>query len=434
MIHLGSFNIVLTADCLLLAMICIGAVYSDRGIVADDVRHLIDRSFAALDRIEPRLTSDAASSLAELEEIQARYFLHVLSAWHGTYQQRETTRRNYEIVISEAKAAGLFQPFTPSNPGLNGYSISHQRGGALPASPGAWCWESWVEQERRNRVMFGILLLDTAYAIFFNHPPRIQLQDVRLTLPSDDAAWEALTAEDCADALGLSGEGPATRQPEFMDAMNDLLQPHADFKSGTTNAYSKFILIHAIHSHIWTTQDVLPNATEMGIGQAIGSMRAQFAEWNPDGTGEETPERFLDSSLADRQPIVEAVQAVRDYQYALEKWKKAWETDLRRQFPTPKARVGFGRDGLPFYWLAKLYLARNRTTDWRHGVDDDRTVAKVKNMLKHVRGFIADDTGRLDLQGAVSAIDDGFAVDELTYDMKLLFRPIKELDGGASPG
>lgn len=420
-IHTGSFNIILTADCLLLSMICIGAVYSDRGIVADDVRHLIDRTFAALDRIEPRSPCDVAPSLIELEEIQARYFLHVISAWHGTFQQRESTRRNYGIVISKAEAAGLFRPFTSSNPGVNGYSIYHQIEDTSSPAQGAWCWEAWVEQERRNRVMFGILLLDTAYAIFFNCPPRVHPKDVRLTLPSDDAPWEATTAEGCAAALGLNSEGlnrrnisgaGGTQQPEFMEAMNDLLQPDFEFKAGTTNTYSKFILIHAIHSYIWTTQEQLPGATELGLGRAALDAAVAAAT-------------FLDSDEA---------QAFRNYHYAIEKWKKAWDTDLRRESSTP-ARVGFGRDGLPFYWLARLYLARNRTIDWKHGIDDDKTVAKVKNMLKHVRPLIEEANGSSGLKGAVSAIDDGFAMDELTHDMKLLFRPMNELEGGDdSPG
>ncbi|CUS08587.1 unnamed protein product [Tuber aestivum] len=447
MIHLPTFNMLTTADGLLLAMICIGAVYSDRGITAEDVRAMIDRSFAALDENYHRFSDGSQVSPSwELEEIQARYFLHVLSAWHGTFHQRENTRRSYGIVIAKAQGAGLFRPFTPSNPGAAGFSMYHQVGDHQPSSPAGWDWASWVEQERRNRVMFGILLLDTAYAIFFNHPPRIVLHDIRLTLPSDDASWDAQDAQECANALGLNGEGLNSKnitgsrraqQPEFMATVNALLEPSQEFRPGTTNAYSKFILVHALHSHIWVTQQRLPNATEMGIGQEIGSVAGPSVEWKNGGnilnagggsSGGETPEGCIDNTLIGCRPrsntLSEAAHAVRICQYSLEKWKKAWETDLRSQFPLPAARVGFGRDGLPFYWLAKLYLARNRTTEWRHGIDDDRTVAKVKNMLKHVRGFIADDTGRLDLQGAVSAIDDGYAMDELTYDMKLLFRPI----------
>ncbi|PWW74642.1 hypothetical protein C7212DRAFT_298407 [Tuber magnatum] len=447
MIHLPTFNMLTIADGLLLAMICIGAVYSDRGITAEDVRAMIDRSFAALDGTDHGLSDGSQVSTSwELEEIQARYFLHVLSAWHGTFHQRESTRRNYGTVIAKAKAADLFRPFTPSNPGAAGFSMYHQVGDHQPSSPTGWDWASWVEQEKRNRLMFGILLLDTAYAIFFNHPPRVVLHEVRLTLPCDDATWDAPGAQECANALGLNGEGPNSKniigsrraqQPEFMTTLNALLEPSQEFKPGTTNAYSKFILVHALHSHIWVTQQRLPNATEMGIDQEIGSMAGPSVEWENGGdilsagggsSGGETPEGYIDNTRIGNQPrsntLSEAARAVKICQYSLEKWKKAWETDLHSQFPLPTARVGFGRDGLPFYWLAKLYLARNRTTEWRHGIDDDRTVAKVKNMLKHVRGFIADDTGRLDLQGAVSAIDDGYAMDELTYDMKLLFRPI----------
>jgi len=447
MIHLPTFNMLTIADGLLLAMICIGAVYSDKGITAEDVRAMIDRSFAALDGTDHGLSDGSQVSTSwQLEELQARYFLHVLSAWHGTFDQRESTRRSYGIVIAKAQGAGLSRPFTPNNPGAAGFSMYHQVGDHQLSSPGGWDWASWVEQERRNRLMFGILLLDTAYAIFFNHPPRVNLHDIRLTLPSDDAAWDAPDAQECANALGLNGEGPNSKnvagsgraqQPEFMATVNALLEPSQEFKPGTTNAYSKFILVHALHSHIWVTQQRLPNATEMGIGQAIGSMVDPSVGWGSEGnelsangesSGRGTLEGFIGNTLIGGQlrpnTLSEAGRAVRICQYSLEKWKKAWETDLNSQFPLPGARVGFGRDGLPFYWLAKLYLARNRTTEWRHGISDDRTVAKVKNMLKHVRGFIVEDTGRLDLQGAVSAIDDGYAMDELTYDMKLLFRPI----------
>jgi len=447
MIHLPTFNMLTIADGLLLAMICIGAVYSDKGITAEDVRAMIDRSFAALDGTDHGLSDGSQVSTSwQLEELQARYFLHVLSAWHGTFDQRESTRRSYGIVIAKAQGAGLSRPFTPNNPGAAGFSMYHQVGDHQLSSPGGWDWASWVEQERRNRLMFGILLLDTAYAIFFNHPPRVNLHDIRLTLPSDDAAWDAPDAQECANALGLNGEGPNSKniagsgraqQPEFMATVNALLEPSQEFKPGTTNAYSKFILVHALHSHIWVTQQRLPNATEMGIGQAIGSMVDPSVGWGSEGnelsangesSGRGTLEGFIGNTLIGGQlrpnTLSEADRAVRICQYSLEKWKKAWETDLNSQFPLPGARVGFGRDGLPFYWLAKLYLARNRTTEWRHGISDDRTVAKVKNMLKHVRGFIVEDTGRLDLQGAVSAIDDGYAMDELTYDMKLLFRPI----------
>lgn len=428
MIHLPTFNITLIYDGLLLAIICIGAVYSKRGITVDQVRALIDRSFAAIDR------NEAPPGPLEIEEIQARYFLHVLATWHGHAYQRENSRKNYGKVVQKARRAGLFQPLTPANPGASGYSIYHQLDDH-PPNRHNWNWLAWLEQEKRSRVMFGILLLSSAFVIFFNSPPQVQLQEIRLPLPADDAAWEAPDANECANALGLNGEDCVSRnvagsrqvrQPEFVVAMSSLLQTHLDFNLGITNAYSKFILIHAIHVHIWTMQKMMVNASEMGIGQAVGSMGG-MVEWKTEGqsrNGRWTPEGFGDGDIA----IYEAAKAVKITQYALEKWKRAWDADLIAQYPSPTSRVGFGRDGLPFYWLAKLYLARNRTLDWRHGIDDDRTVAKVKNMLKHVQGFITDGTGRLDLQGAVSAIDEGFAMDELTYDMKLLFRPIEEID------
>lgn len=430
MIHLPTFNITLIYDGLLLAIVCIGAVYSKKGITVDQVRTLIDKSFAAIDR------NEAPPGPLEIEEIQGRYFLHVLATWHGHSYQRENARKKYGKVIQKARAAGLFQPLTPENPGVSGFSVYHQLDDRPPTRQN-WNWLAWLEQEKRNRVMFGIFLLNSAFVIFFNSPPQIQLHEIRLPLPADDAAWEAPDANECANALGLNGEGciggnvagtRQLRQPELIVALRSLLQVQLDLSPGTTNAYSKFILIHALHVHIWTTQKMMVNASELGVGQLAGTMsQPGTAEWkmevqNRNGRG--TPEGFRDGDMV----LSDAAKALRITTYALEKWKRAWDTDLIAQYPSPTSRVGFGRDGMPFYWLGKLYMTRNRTLDWKHGVDDDRTVVKVKNMLKHLQGFIADGAGGMDLQGAVCAIDEDFAMDELTYDMKLLFRPIDEID------
>lgn len=429
MIHIPTFNITLVYDGLLLAIICIGAVYSKRGITVDQVRTLIDKCFAAIDR------NEAPPGPLEIEEIQGRYFLHVLATWHGHHYQRENSRRQYGKVIQKARAAGLFQPLSPENPGVSGFSVYHQLNDCAPTQQ-SWSWSAWLEQEKRSRVMFGIFLLNSAFVIFFNSPPQIQPHEIRLPLPADDAAWEAPDAMVCASVLGLNGEACISgnvagsrqvRQPELVVALKSLLQMHLDFKPGTTNAYSKFILVHALHVHIWTTQKMMVNASESGVGQVAGAMPQPMINWdlesqNTNGRG--TPEGSREGDVA----LSEAAKALRITLYALEKWKRAWDTDLLAQYPSPASRVGFGRDGLPFYWLAKLYMARNRTLDWKHGVDDDQTVAKVKNMLGHLRGFVTDSTGRLDVQGAVCAIDDDFAINELTYDMKLLFRPIEEID------
>lgn len=427
MIHIPTFNITLIYDGLLLAIICIGAVYSKRGISVDQVRMLIDRCFAAIDR------NGAPPGPLEIEEVQGRYFLHVLATWHGHHYQRENSRRQYGKVIQKARAVGLFQPLTPENPGAAGFSIYHQLDDRTPNQHN-WSWSAWLEQEKRNRVMFGIFLLNSAFVIFFNSPPQIHPHEVRLPLPADDAAWEASDANECANALGLNGEAciggnvagsRQVRQPEFVVALQSLLQMHLEFKPGTTNAYSKFILIHALHVHIWTTQKIMVGASESGVGQVAGVVPHPMVNWGSQNTNDGgTPEGFRDGEMV----LSEAAKALRVTLYALEKWKRAWDMDLIAQYPSPTSRIGFGRDGLPFYWLAKLYMARNRTLDWKHEVDDDRTVAKVKNMLRHLQGFVTDGTGRLDVQGAVCAIDDDFAINELTYDMKLLFRPIEEID------
>ncbi|KAL7272224.1 hypothetical protein RUND412_004980 [Rhizina undulata] len=447
LIHIPTFNVQMVYDGLLLVIVCIGAVYSSRGITIDKVRILMDKTLAVIDRNEQhraatsRRMQDGRVGIRtpELEEIQAMILFHIISTWHGNHLQRENSKRQFPRVIQLAREANLFQPVTAENCGHLGPSIHHQLGSNETGLPQAWNWLSWVEQEKRNRALYAIYLLDTAFVIFFNNAPHIRLFDIKLTLPADDAPWEASNPTDCANMLGLNGEELSknnvtgtrrVKQPEFIVAVEALLQYQLEFNPGSTNAYSKFILIHALHVHIWSSQRMIASSTEQANfngGQVPIDWKMDFIVGNGQsaGSGRGTPEGFLDEQN-NGQPLNEMTKFVKLTAYTLEKWKRAWDADLPAQYPSQTSRIGFCRDAVPFYWLAKLFLARNRTTDWRHSGDDDQTVLKVKNMLKHVRTFITDDGGRSDTQGAVCSIDESYGMDELTYDMKLLFKPIEE--------
>lgn len=111
----------------------------------------------------------------------------------------------------------------------------------------------------------------------------------------------------------------------------------------------------------------------------------------------------------------------------LEKWRVAWDKDLNLEFPDPKKRIGFCRDGLPFYALAKVFLKHGANPGWRCGKDDEQTMMKVQKLLKKVNELIR--TQGVE-GGAVGKIDENYAVDELSFDMKMLFIRYDSEDNG----
>ncbi|KAI9849382.1 MAG: hypothetical protein M1838_000187 [Thelocarpon superellum] len=456
MIHMPTFSVMDAYEGLLLTMICIGAVYSDRWSVGQ-VRTLLERCRSATERTSPlfravaigwedgagwdgtdaNANANAVGAPTEIEQIQAFTMMQILFTWHGEQEQRRMARHTFPHVVAMARRAGLGRPV---GTGHAAYSVFHQADLNLELHTAApFDWLPWVEQEKRVRIMYNIYLLDTALVIYFNNSPLYESFEIRNPLPSDDAAWEAPTASDCADALGLHGlvaqakndtGSRRVKQPEMHLALKALLHPTYELTPRSTNVCSKFVLIHALHVQLWTTQKQLAQA---GAGAGAG---AGASDVSRPGSGTSTP-LVPNDWISDAVPGTVEVpgtamstpqQKLKAITNALAKWKKAWDEDMATQYPSAalaSRRVGFGRDGVPFYWLARAFLRNSRVLDWQ--VPADQRVVQVFSLLRKVKQWVASDSAqRGEEMGAVGAIDDSYGVDELALDMKLLFTPISE--------
>ena len=113
---------------------------------------------------------------------------------------------------------------------------------------------------------------------------------------------------------------------------------------------------------------------------------------------------------------------------ALSKWKKTWDEDMAIQYPPiPSAikRFGFCRDGVHFFWLARAFLRNNRGADWQAAPDS--RFSQVISWLKQVRKWVASDNAQRGEEiGSVGDIDESYGVENLTLDMKLLFKPFNQ--------
>lgn len=152
---------------------------------------------------------------------------------------------------------------------------------------------------------------------------------------------------------------------------------------------------------------------------------------NP-GSGRATPIEGQQHQLP--QVNQQHVQALK---FALEKWKRAWETDLDIQYPptgSPSGlpnirRIGFCRDAVHYYWLAKQFL-QNPRASFNLQTDADQRLCYVMAMLKQIRTYVAKDGYMLGKElGSITEIDENYAatsVDNLSLDMKQLFVALPE--------
>ena len=394
-INIASLNVATAYEGLLLAMICVGAIYADRTTVYE-VRRCLKYVKRVLKQTEAfRLSCnpllDASHSQDKksqiIEQLRALTIVDGV-VWHGDDEMRDDVLQCCSGYLRLARSMGLFTHERLNN---QVYSPLHQPRARVSTSIEEWDWKVWLHEEQRVRLVMHLFVLEAALAIFFNCPPTVDPAELRLCLPADDVAYDATNAQDCAHALGLCGAkmqqhvnvaGTRTSiQPGLSTFLEHLWQPSASDMLITTNALSKFIIIHALIVQIYTAR------RSVALGQ---------------------PSRNLNSVIG-----------------ALNRWRGIWHRDNAFQYPShAPPRSGFGRDAEPYYFIAKLKLL-GPPTDLIE-TSPAKRCQRVMTVLSQVKARLAAEEharkgGRApDAQSTIIS----YGTDDLTRDMRLLFAPL----------
>jgi hypothetical protein len=440
LLHMPTFKITDANDALVLTIICIGAIYSPKLNVGQTrkmvnfVHATVMNNCSVYQRTLSGQTAGLGSNSWEVDEMQALFMLQCMLMWHGEPDQRQVARDEFAIIVRIAKAMGLLHS---APPGHYAYSILHASQNNLnpQIDVNMWQWHSWLEQEKRNRALYLLFLTDVAWVMFFNSNPQIDPFEIRLSLPSDDAAWDARDSESCASALGLFGVEAQNRnltgtrrprQPGMREAMRTLMDPTVNFHQGTTNAYSKFVLIHALIVRIIACQKTILLQGDGGFqgfsfsGSTPATPLSQN-EWleqrsgSAHSSGHVTP-TGIGSGLGNSA----AQQERQRLEFALERWKRTWDADMDLQYPPSQnhlRRFGFSRDGVHFFFLGRSFLKSQRAADWT--TPPDHRFKQVISLLKRIKGVVfSDNESKGQDIGSVGDIDDQYGLDTLTLDSR----------------
>jgi hypothetical protein len=447
-IHMPTFNPAKAYDGLLLAICTIGAIYSNK-LSLLEARWLMELVQNAIQR-----ALDARRGCT-IEEIQALIMLQIVFTWHGNDIQRQDSRQSFWKLTELARNNHLLRPLPLSHPG---YSILHNgRHEPDQIEISTWSWYTWVEQEKRSRAMYLIYLLDCALVLYFNERPQLDAAELHIQLLCDDAVWQARNSEDCAKALGLRGPeaqesvnsagSRRLKQPQFRACLEALLDRTHTLGPRSTNVYSKFILIHAIHVQIWLTHQqaasAIVNANPIAIPGTQSGPTTPLGEYdwvahhsstsNPT-SGHVTPTEGVGGPLMFSQR-----HSISTLQAATDKWKDIWDRDIELQYPstptTPTTkhirRIGFCRDGIHFYYLAKMFLNQSGIEQTR--MNPDQRFAWVFSLLKNIRTMVGEENYKMGKEiGSVFKIAEEYGVEDLTLNMKLLFAPLEDDEAAAS--
>ncbi|KAK5702412.1 hypothetical protein LTR17_022339 [Elasticomyces elasticus] len=449
-LHMPTFKLTEATNGLVMAMMCIGAVYSSR-LQVHEVRQMMDfvkTTVISNGSIYSRTMNGHADGLGttswDVEEMQALLMLQQLSLWHGDSNQRQVSRNEFPALVRVAKAMGLTQQ---AGPGHYAYSVLHnsQTTQTAQIDAASFDWHGWLEQEKRNRVLYLLFLTDAAMVMYFNSVPQFEPLEIRLMLPADDTAWDARDERECASALGLHGPQAQARnatgtrrptQPGMRDAIRTLMEPTAAFVPNSTNAYAKFVLVHAIIVKIIACQktillqDGALQGFSFGLGGSGPATPLSQNDWLDVHGGHHSASNSGQATPTDTAGSLQmaAQQEKKRLGNALDKWKRNWDYDMELQYPAGQShrRFGFSRDGVHFFYLGRSFFQSQRPADW--SLPGDKRFQQVMGLLKRIKGFVVGDKEAKGHDiGSVGDIDENYGLDDLTLNMKLLFKPYDSL-------
>ncbi|KAI1412169.1 fungal-specific transcription factor domain-containing protein [Hypoxylon sp. FL1857] len=436
-LHIPTFRIMEAYTGLIAAMCCIGACYSDR-VASSSNREIMNFLKIALERDCDLFASNGSQSSfkfsngrnrTDIERLQALILMSALLTWHGTPIQRESARRLFPLVADISRRFELLQVRHDSYL----HSIFHQPKISLDdMNPGQFDWAAWIEQESRIRLMYMVYLLDVARGLYFNCDPQFDSFEIRIPLPADDAAWEAQSALDCAQALNLYGNEAAraknpdgsqrSKQPELNLSLTALFHRSYQIHPGSTNLYGKFVLIHAILAQIKRAQKEGRISALDGFATPLSQNDWVIANGSDTGSGNVS----ANNSAAGTPVAGLSAQTYKTICTALDKFKSYWDMDMAIQFPPSVSnprRYGFCRDGIHFFWLARWMLKNTTVADLQMAPDD--RFRQVIQLLKSVKAWVmSDGASRGEELGSVSDIDNDYGTGNLTLDMAQLFKPL----------
>ncbi|KAH7351226.1 fungal-specific transcription factor domain-containing protein [Rhexocercosporidium sp. MPI-PUGE-AT-0058] len=107
-------------------------------------------------------------------------------------------------------------------------------------------WLAEVDAEQRRRLALLCFMWDTQHAVLFSQSLCMSAAELKLTLPWNEALWEAETAEEW---LSINSSEPP--QPQYLSILKKYINPRSDVNMRPLNSLSRVLMLHGIMSVSW---------------------------------------------------------------------------------------------------------------------------------------------------------------------------------------
>jgi len=236
-------------------------------------------------------TDDLFPHLSKVQSLQAAYMVCLYQTWEGTTQSKSRIRRHrFGTLIAVVRDIGIENARHPS------YSNTDLQD---------FAWKDFVTREELVRVFLWVFLLDTAFVIFNNHPPRMMIKEMGMDLASNEAIFQAITAESCLKLLQKADLG--CERMLLRSATEQLRQEQTEPLMKTAMAdlgpLNLFIITSALHSLLFQYQNSFGSPDQLvPIRRALENWKTMWKDYielysstanhMPIGTSQATPENM----------------------------------------------------------------------------------------------------------------------------------------------
>ncbi|KAF8243372.1 hypothetical protein K440DRAFT_561894 [Wilcoxina mikolae CBS 423.85] len=271
-IHRPSFCIERCPSVLLLAMVSIGASYSNlknSKAFADSLSELCKRYLVWMAESDPTYGRSAFY-------LQSMCLQNLYAMGSGSTNLYDAADVSRSVLIGNARRIGLFSgaisspassspssaPNSPALHPVNGrFSPNHDQGYDRHESPLALeaRWRDWREKEGLKRLAWGIFEYDSSFSTLSNRRGAITISDITIRLPCSESLWQAATA---ASWQALLAQEPEIRGFQFYSTLKLIIAGRFDVD--TLTSWGKRICAQAMGRIMWDFKELEESVLSVG--------------------------------------------------------------------------------------------------------------------------------------------------------------------------
>ncbi|KAL1310479.1 hypothetical protein AAFC00_000769 [Neodothiora populina] len=335
-IYAPGFDINTSATTLVVAIVLMGAMFSDDAVEMVSVRRILDIAevfiFSTSMYTPYQSIRNAYQGIAPSKEdyswerngpdLQAAFLMFIIQYWGGNgIARKRALEMRFPQLVTRVREMGLTRTrHLPED------SISEQ---------------AWIRKECQVRIMNCIWLVDCSFIFFVNFPPHFDVTEMQCDLPSKDSLFESL------HPFSLPDFSPS-RRTTILDILQDYLHPEKDvdgrcidplskFNAGPTGkgmlAFDTFVVIHALYVVLHSR------------------MRLRFLV----GAEHDT---FVSGHRQDHPDFLQPIRA------ALDLWHQSWQNMRASCTPSEWESLGFWKNGYPYWLIMQLLLTKKARNNY----------------------------------------------------------------------